>query len=134
MGLIRDKYQKFYKALSELEDSLAIPIVHKRDVAGVIHIFKFTFEVTWKLLRELLVFKGSAASTSPRETFKSAYAAGLLKNEQIWLSMIKNRNLTSHTYDEKIATTVLNAIKKHYKDAFFDLNELVNKKYADEIS
>jgi len=40
---------------------------------------------------------------SPRDVFKVAYRDGINHEETTWLSMLKDRNLTSHTYNEKLA-------------------------------
>ena len=40
-------------------------------------------------------------TTSPRDVFRKAHMDGLIDAPDYWFTMIKYRNLTVHTYDEK---------------------------------
>lgn len=68
--------------------------------------FEFTYEMAWKALKRTLDYLGIDAA-SPRMVFKEAYAAGLLKDERVWLDMIEMRNLSSHVYDENEISRIL---------------------------
>jgi len=54
-----------------------------------------------------------------REAFKS----GLIENGEAWMSMIKSRNLTSHTYNEDTTRAIVHAIKTEYFDEFCRLEK-----------
>lgn len=78
--------------------------------------FEFTYEMSWKSLKRYLEFLGFDPK-SPRATFKEGYAQGLLDDEDVWLDMIEQRNMSSHIYDESEIKEILD--KKYiYKDAF----------------
>ena len=56
-----------------------------------------------------------------RETLKKAYEIKWLHNETAWLQMLKDRNETSHAYDEKMAKRIYDDICKnmpHLQKAF----------------
>ncbi|MGH1468879.1 MAG: HI0074 family nucleotidyltransferase substrate-binding subunit [Bdellovibrionales bacterium] len=114
MGLLKDKLDKFSLALKNLEEALSDPIKTNRDRAGIIQTFEFTYEMSWRLLRELLAQQGFEAPSSPRSVFKDAYSAKLINNEEAWLSMILQRNLTTHTYDQNTADEVIKLISSSY--------------------
>jgi nucleotidyltransferase substrate binding protein (TIGR01987 family) len=61
--------------------------------------FEFTFEMSWKAIKRYLDFVGTQC-VNPRSCFTEAYAQGLIEEEDIWLDMIEQRNLSSHIYDE----------------------------------
>ena len=42
-----------------------------------------------------------------------AYAAHWLADETVWLSMLKDRNLTSHTYKEDLAVEIYRRLPGH---------------------
>lgn len=42
--------------------------------------------------------------------FKEAFAIGWIDNEEMWIRMIKDRNLSSHTYNEDLANEILGRI------------------------
>jgi len=54
------------RAMAELESYAALPIVHRRDKAGLIQAFEFTFELFWKTFQKLAPDAGLEAA-SPRE-------------------------------------------------------------------
>lgn len=55
--------------------------------------------MSWKVIKRYFDYTGITVK-SPRESFREAYAQGIIESEDIWLEMIENRNLTSHIYDE----------------------------------
>lgn len=81
--------------------------------------FEFTYEMSWKALKRYLDFTGIVAA-SPRAVFKEAYAQQVITDEACWLSMIEDRNLSSHIYDESEIAGLLYK-KDRYKQAFVDL-------------
>jgi nucleotidyltransferase substrate binding protein (TIGR01987 family) len=101
------------QAVSSLAAFLQMPIANDRDRAGVIQAFKYCYETTWKLLQKLAEAAGRPVG-SPREAFVFAFEARLIADEQIWLDMIKSRNLTVHTYKAELAEQVLGDIRDRY--------------------
>ena len=67
-------------------------------------------ELFWKTLKRLLAAEGVEANT-PREALKRAYQAGWLTDEAAWLQMLKDRNETSHIYDEEMARRIYVSIR-----------------------
>lgn len=60
------------------------------------------------------------------ERLKEAYAQKIIINEQIWLSMIKDRNTTSHMYLEKMAIDIAERITNCYINEFDKLLEALS--------
>ena len=87
--------------------------------------FEFTYEMAWKSLKRYLEFLGFEPK-SPRGTFKEAYSQDILKDENIWLDMIEQRNLSSHIYDEYQINEIIDKIED-YKNAFLDLKKEMQK-------
>lgn len=69
-------------------------------------------ELYWKTLKRMLEEEGVRSGT-PRETIRAAFAAGWLDDEEAWLEMLRDRNLTSHTYDEEVARKVYASVKRN---------------------
>jgi nucleotidyltransferase substrate binding protein (TIGR01987 family) len=61
---------------------------------------------------------------SPRETIKQAYQTGLIDDGHIWIDALTDRNLTVHTYDEKLAKKMAEDIVQIY---FPELKRLYEK-------
>jgi nucleotidyltransferase substrate binding protein (TIGR01987 family) len=103
------------RALSRLEDALKEDQHNSLMVDGTIQRFEFTIEIYWKTLKRLLLSEGIDAKT-PRETLKEAFQAGWLEDEKSWLQMLKDRNETSHVYDEAMALRILANIKQYFPE------------------
>lgn len=106
-------FENLFKALDRLGEALAIepnPII----IDGTIQRFEFTIELFWKTLKRVLQSEGINAS-SPRDTLKQAFRIGWLDDETIWLSMLDDRNQTSHVYNEQMAERIYQHIQQYYQ-------------------
>lgn len=54
---------------------------------------------------------------TPKSVVREAYKAGIIKNGEIWIEMIDDRNLTSHIYSQSMADDIyLRITKKYFKE------------------
>lgn len=86
---------------------------------AVIQRFEFTFEAAWKVLQMYLQYQGLEAA-GPRGVIKQAFVQGLIatpEDADIWLSMLEDRNLTTHTYREELAEAIAGRVRLHYARA-----------------
>lgn len=113
-------YEKSYKTLNKYVNG---PIETELERAGIIQLFQIAFELSWKLMKDYLELQGFDAK-SPRETIKLAYQAGLIDDGHVWIDALTDRNLTVHTYDEKLAMKLIDDIANTY---FLELEKLYNK-------
>ncbi|WP_395476677.1 HI0074 family nucleotidyltransferase substrate-binding subunit [Rickettsia endosymbiont of Pantilius tunicatus] len=107
------KLEKFRKALIKLEAIYLKEV--KEDEAYVdatIQRFEFTFEFAWKFLKEYFAQMGIVLNY-PKEVIKEAYAVGIINDEALWVHMLLDRNMTSHTYNEKLADEIYNRIRTY---------------------
>jgi len=77
--------------------------------AGVIQNFEFTYELSWKFMKRYIEVAGDAAAIDGvprRELFRVAAEHGLITEVSVWFDFHKERNQTSHTYDEETAEMV----------------------------
>ena len=97
------KFENFKENLKVLKEAGKQDLKNEFVTGGIINKFYIQFELSWKVLKELLVYEGvtEAANGSPREIIKAAYRTYDFINEEIWLSMLSERNSTSHVYDKK---------------------------------
>lgn len=80
---------------------------------GIIQSFEFTFELSWKTLKDPLESAGVSAAF-PRDVIKEAFATQLIKNGHTWLEMLEKRNVLSHTYNRQQASAAVALIRDHY--------------------
>lgn len=108
-----DPVELLANALEQLEAALprldSDPLL--RD--GAIQRFEFTFELGWKALRKVLLDAHGIVANSPKAALREGLANGLLADEDGWLAMLEDRNLTSHTYREPLAIEVASRLPLH---------------------
>ncbi|ATG74478.1 nucleotidyltransferase [Zobellella denitrificans] len=115
-------------ALARLQESLDFPASQPLVVDASIQRFEFCIELTWKTLKKALTVEGISANT-PRECLQQAYAAHWLEDEGEWLSMLKDRNLTSHTYKEEVAWDIYQRLPDHLA-AMQALHRLLSQRFG----
>lgn len=125
---IFEKYKDYKNALCRLIEALNLQDINDVIIDGIIQRFEFTFELSWKLMKEYLKHEGIEVN-SPRSTIREAFSIGLIENGDKWISMLTDRNKTSHIYDEDESREIYLSINNIYADEFKTLlnkfNEIV---------
>ena len=100
----KQRLQNLMKAQQRLERACAQDSYNELELAGLVQTFEFSFELTWKTLKDLLEFEGFDVA-SPRSIFRTALEAKHITSQQCetMLEALIKRNLLSHTYDERNA-------------------------------
>ena len=123
MNKAKEKYGKLKQAVQRLQE--AIQDYHKNKLDsirdGVIQRFEFCTELTWKTVREYLLDQGYIEINSPKSVMRQAFADGIVDQEQSWIDLINDRNVTSHIYDEATAERIYQSIEKNYYPMFLQL-------------
>lgn len=103
--------------------------------SGIIDKFVMQFELAWKLLRKTLEYEGrmDAATGSPRGVIKSAYATYDFIAEEVWLSMLNDRNASEHVYDSALAERLVTVILDRYIPEFEKLISCLIDLYGEEL-
>lgn len=83
-----------------------IDILDDRDKAGAVQAFAFSYELTWKMMRRILIARGSEVG-SPRDVFRKAALEQIIDDPELWFLFQQMRNLTTHTYEETIVNTIM---------------------------
>ena len=129
------KFDNFTSHLIVLERSGEQDLENEFIVSGVIDKFRIQFELGWKVLKELLRHEGvgAGATGSPREVLKAAYSYFQFMDEGLWLSMLRDRNDTTHIYDEAAARALVRKIIDDYVPVFARLRDAIASKYGAEL-
>ena len=94
---------------------------------GLIQRFEFTYELAWKTIKEYLEDIGIMDRNSPKAVIKEAYVQKIIINENNWLLMINDRNMTSNVYKEEMAEEIASRIVDCYIMEFDLLLEKLNQ-------
>jgi nucleotidyltransferase substrate binding protein (TIGR01987 family) len=103
----KDRFESLGKAVDRLNEVMHHPDIDTstfmRDAA--IQRFEFTIELFWKVLKKILQYEKVDAN-SPRDVLQKAFQIKLIDDEAMWLSMLDDRNNTSHVYKEEDADRI----------------------------
>ena len=77
--------------------------------------FEIVFELGWKILKDQLNLKGIEVF-APRDAIKEAFAANILPTAQIWIDMLKDRNSSTHEYNQEKVDKIIYSISNIYYD------------------
>ncbi|MEW6286981.1 MAG: HI0074 family nucleotidyltransferase substrate-binding subunit [Chloroflexota bacterium] len=104
--------RKALLTLRELTDKTKLTDV-ERDAA--IQRFEYTFEAVWKAAQLYLNEMEGLTANSPKSAIRACWQVGLFdeKTAQTALHMAEARNMTVHTYNEKLARSVYRDITKY---------------------
>ena len=125
----KQRFVHFSKAYNLLEQTIAIEGPSEAERAGLIQFFEMAFELAWKVLKDYLEEEGFVP-VSPRETIKQAFQSGLIMDGHLWMEALKDRNLTVHTYEEKIAI----AVEERIRNAYFPILEKLFQDFSKKAS
>ncbi|MCB9072511.1 MAG: nucleotidyltransferase substrate binding protein [Bdellovibrionaceae bacterium] len=118
-------FSSLEKAIVSLEDILQQPLnEYVRD--GVIQRFEYTFELCWKFMQRILKEQGLSTG-SPKQVLRDAHKAKFIDDLELWMSFLKERNLTSHTYNKDVAEEVYQSARKFPPYAKQLLQQLKNE-------
>ena len=123
------RFNSYKKALATLERSVIVAqerSLNEIEEQGLVQGFEFTFELSWKLLKDYLESKGFKDFHGSKDTFRLAFQEGLINDCEIWMEMIDNRNRSSHTYEESIAKQIISLVLSKYFLKFKELSEKMN--------
>lgn len=123
------KYDNFCSALSNMKQIYKYTEPHDDTVilTGLVGLYEICFEQSWKMMKEILSMHGYEASAtgSPKIILKTAYQAGMIKDEELWLRALQERNNVAHSYNEDIALEIVSQAKESFYAMFCNLkNEI----------
>ena len=95
--------------------------------SGLIQTFEFTFELSWKTLKDYIESKGTVV-IAPRDVLKTAFQEKIIEDGHIWIEMLDARNSVSHLYNDNEAQKVAMDIVKNYMLPFKELRNYFNSK------
>lgn len=125
------RFSNFERSFLPLCEALKIESPSVVERAGLIQFFEMAFELSWKLLKDYEEMEGFAPKT-PREVIKQAFQAELVRDGHGWVNALQDRNLTSHTYNEKVAIDVENRIRIQYFPLLKELYEMFKSKLEED--
>jgi len=94
-------------------------------LTGLVGLYEICFEQSWKMMKEILENHGfeEGATGSPKLILKTAYKAGMIKDAELWLQALQERNNVSHSYNEKVALEIVRLAKEKFYQMFREMKK-----------
>ncbi len=114
----QQRFSNYQKALLQLQS--AVTLSKQRELSllekqGLIQGFEYTHELAWKTMKDFLEYRGATEQIyGSKDATRQAFSLALITDGEVWMQMIKSRNLTSHTYDEETIQGIVDLILGSY--------------------
>ena len=122
------RFNNFLKALRQLNKFVEKGNdLNDMEKQGMIKSFEYTYELAWNTLKDFCETQGEGGLQGSRDAIQLGFKRGLIKDGKAWMEMLKDRNLTSHSYDEETANEIVaNILSKHFY-LFMELKNELDK-------
>jgi nucleotidyltransferase substrate binding protein (TIGR01987 family) len=117
----KQRFSNFNKALGQLTEFIEHGKLNKFEEQGLIQCFEYTYELAWNLLKDYLEADGNQNITGSRSAITEAFKVGLITDGNAWMEMFKDRNQTSHTYNDNTSQEIISHIYTFSYKLFIDL-------------
>ncbi len=122
----KQRFENYQRALQKLAE--AVELAEQRELSdlekqGLIQGFEFTHELAWNVLKDFLQHQGIHNLIGSKDAVRSAFKNGLIDNGDVWMTMILDRNRSSHTYNIEIAEEIAERIVTEYFPKFKKMSE-----------
>lgn len=95
---------------------------------GAIQAFEFCYELSWRIMKKILIFHGVEVTTA-RNVFRESAKLKLLSDPEKWFSYLEKRNITVHSYRKEILDELFSNTAKEF---LIDLDYLL-KQLSQEV-
>ena len=126
------KYENFCASLKNMKEIYNYTEPYDNVVlTGLVGLYEICFEQSWKMMKEILELHGyeEGATGSPKIILKTAYKAGMIKDEELWLQGLQARNNVTRSYNQNIALGIVKNAKEKFYDMFIELKREIEENW-----
>lgn len=128
------KFENYCAALKNLEEIFDYDEPYGNVIlTGLVGLYEIFFEQSWKAIKEILEFNGvpEGQTGSPRQILKSAYQAGIIENEELWLDALRTRNNIAHSYNQAISLDIVRKAKEKFYQIFVEWKKEIEQNWSE---
>lgn len=126
------KYENFCASLLNMEEIYRYEEPYNTVIlTGMVGLYEICFEQSWKMMKGILGLHGyeESATGSPKIILKTAFKAGMIKDEGLWLRALQERNNVAHSYNQKIALEIVSQAKESFYEMFCELKSEIENNW-----
>lgn len=121
----QQRFEYYQNALKRLTKDAALTETRELsdlEKQGLIQGFEYTHELAWKVMKDYFIGKGENKVHGSRDATRLAFKNELIIEGEVWMEMINDRNLSSHTYKEDIVEKITTNLLELYMIEFQKFN------------
>ncbi len=129
----QQRLNNYCLAIEQLKKFIDKGELSELEMQGLIQSFEYNYELAWNTVKDFFENQGETNILGSRDAFRLAFKRGIIENGELWMNMIKNRALTTHTYNQEMAEKIgAEIIEKYYpefsklRDKFLELKNKEN--------
>ena len=117
------RFDNYQRALTQLTKFIDKGELNELEEQGLIQAFEYTHELAWNVLRDYLREQGNPNIYGSRDATREAFKLELIQDGDSWMDMIRDRNRTTHTYNQETAQAIVTNITGRFSTLFVMLQE-----------
>ena len=125
----KQRLQNFSRAVALMQEvrERQLDSLSQLEKEGAVQRFEMAIELGWKTLKDKMQNDGLQLDIiSPKTVIRQAFESRYITAVEVWLDMVSDRNILSHTYDEETLEEILPRITGKYLDTFEELLQTIN--------
>ncbi len=121
------RFENFSKAVKQLQDACEKDSYSNLELAGLIQTFMFSYELAWKVLKDLLQHDGYPLN-SPRAVIRQSFVSAYLNEQdtEIFLEALLQRNKLSQMHDIALIKEDAILIKEKFQPMLSRLHQTLS--------
>ncbi len=119
-----ENFNKAFELFTTMRNNFVTDKQNDSNKLALTQSFEIIFELGWKVLKDYLAVKSIEVYT-PKDVIKSAFAANIIKNGQVWIDMANDKNASSHEYNMDKVSKILENISTLYYDELCRFKEQI---------
>jgi nucleotidyltransferase substrate binding protein (TIGR01987 family) len=123
----KQRFSNYCKAVAQMNKFVEKDTLNEFEIQGLIQCFEYTYELAWNVMKDFLVSKGYTNIVGSRDSISLAFENDLLDDGLVWMEMVKDRNKSTHTYNESTAIELEQKILHSYSFQFQSFKEKMEK-------
>lgn len=92
------RFRNFQKALLKLSEAVQLKEPNELERNGLVQRFEFTLDLSWKVMKDYLEYKGFKFKPSPKDTLRQAQESGYIDTAQELIDGLDIRDELSLDY------------------------------------
>ena len=97
--------------------------LNRLEKQGLVKGFELAYELAWLTIKDFYERQGVSGIQGSRDAFQLAFQRGLVEDGEVFIRMIRSRQLAVHTYNESTADEIIALVFSDYYPALYALLE-----------